>query len=179
MLRRDFIKMAGSADAKSDVGEQSPGATRRQLSRTHRFLMLFAGAVLGFCAMGTAVAFTIDVPHLLLVRHRNAQTDGKVIRHIPDSHGMVEIEYSVAGRPYRRPLRPEGVGLSWAVGDTVAVYYYPDDPEIAFTQSAGEILAAELPAWIGGSLLGSVFGIVVAVHMLRVRERGWLALFAH
>jgi hypothetical protein len=59
----------------------------------------------------------------------------------------------------------------------VRVYYDPRDPAVAFTAPAENILAVQLPAWIGGSLLGSLFGMAAARAVQRFRD--WLAPTRH
>jgi hypothetical protein len=134
------------------------------------------GAMLGFAVIGTAIAFVIDAPHLLLLEHQHAETVGRVIRLVPNSHGLVEIGYSVDGRTYVRSVPPFGVAdLPLGEGKAVPVYYYPSDPAIAFLAPSGTILKEQLPSWIAGSLLGSCFGVVVVFQVWKWRQNGFTA----
>ena len=137
----------------------------------------FAGAtlvaaVVGFTALAVFIGLVIDAPHLLLLRQRNAETLGRVLRQVPDSHGAVEIEYAIGGKTYRQVLPPHGLALPITGGQTTPVYYDPKDPRIAFTAPPGEILTEELPAWAVGSLFGAVAGVLVVSSLRRpVRSR--------
>ncbi len=114
--------------------------------------------------MATGVAFAIDAPHLLLLYFQHERTVGRVFRLVPNSHGLVDVGYSVGRTAYRRELFPYGIEAPPKVGETIPVHYYPRDPAVAATAPAGEILAGELPAWIVASLLlGTPLGIAVAI----------------
>ena len=59
---------------------------------------------MGFASMATAIGFVIDVPQLLRLHLHHAETTGRVIRVIPNSHGLTEIEYLIQGTPYKREV---------------------------------------------------------------------------
>src|SRR5215469_15057068 len=125
------------------------------------------GAAVGFAALEVSIGLVIDAPHLLLLRQRNAETLGRVLRQVPDSHGAVEIEYAIRGKTYRQVLPPYGLALPMAAGQTTLVYSDPQDPRVAFTAPAGDILIEELRAWAAGSLLGAVAGVLVVSSLRR------------
>jgi hypothetical protein len=59
-----------------------------------------------------------------------------------------------------------------AEGGAVPVYHYPNDPAIAFTAPAGQILAVQLRAWLGGSMLGALFGVGGILNFRARLKRG-------
>jgi hypothetical protein len=124
-----------------------------------RTIILFAASALGFAGVAVGIGFVIDAPHLFLLRRHHAQTTGKVTRLLPNSHGAIEFTYSVDGATYSRITSP--YGISRVEGLAVPVYYYPDDPRIAFTAPAGDILDGQLPSWIAAAWLGALFGFAV------------------
>ena len=71
----------------------------------------------------------------------------------------------IPGRTYSGQFSPDGLTLPINEGAMVRVYYYPPNPNIAFLAPAGEILTEELPFWITGSLVFSLFvtGIVLSL----------------
>ncbi len=142
-------------------------------SRTtmHRVLVIFAGAALGFASIATAIGFVIDAPHLLGLHVHHAETTGRVVRVIPNSHGRTEIEYSVRGAPYKRDVPFYWVPIPHSEGEALRVYYDPSDPSVASAVPAAEILTGQLRSWIGGSLLGSIFGAGAALNIIRYRDR--------
>jgi hypothetical protein len=115
--------------------------------------------------MAMAIAFIIDVPHLLSLQFHHAETTGRVFRVIPNSHGLTEIEYSVQGVPYKREVPGYWVPVGDVEGESIRVYYDPNEPSTASAVPADEILRGQVPAWIGGSVLGSVFGAGVARYL--------------
>ena len=137
----------------------------------HRVVVLLTGAALGFVSIATAIGFIIDAPHLLLLQRRHAETNGHVVRVIPNSHGLVQIRYCVGGTSYTRDVPGFGVFGPLAEGGLLRIYYDPKNPSIAFAAPAGEILAGQLPSWIVGSLLGSLFGFGVALNISRYTDR--------
>lgn len=137
-----------------------------------RVLIVLTGAMLGFLLMATAFGLIIDAPHLLLLLRRHSETSGQVLRLYPNSHGLMEIGYSVGGTKYKREVPGFGFYGPRVEGRPIRVYYDPSNPSVAFTAPPGEILAGQLPAWIGASLLGSVFGVSAILNFIRFRH--WL-----
>jgi hypothetical protein len=134
-------------------------------------MTLLAGAALGFVSLATAIGFAIDAPHLLILHFHHAETTGHVVRVIPNSHGLTEIEYSIGGTLYKRDVPFYWVPYSDARPEPLRVYYNPRDPSIASAVPAGEILAGQLPSWIAGSALGSAFGAVAARNIGNIVRR--------
>jgi len=131
------------------------------------FRTMTGGAALGFICLATAVGFVIDAPHLLKLHFSHAQTTGRIVRVIPNSHGLTEIAYSVGGIPYTRDVPFYWVAEPNDSAATVRIYYDPRDPSIASAAPADEILSGQLPSWIAGSVLGSVFGMFAARRIVR------------
>ena len=127
---------------------------------------MITGAALGFISLATAIGLVIDVPHLLILHFHHAETTGRVIRVIPNSHGLTEIAYSVRGTEYDRELPGYWVPLSRAGSEPIPVYYNPNDPSIAAAVPTTEILSGQLPSWIGGSALGALFGTFAARNIV-------------
>ena len=115
--------------------------------------------------MGTAVGLIIDAPHLLILRFHNAETTGRIVRVIPNSHGLTEISYSVRGTPYTRD-----VPFYWVSehlqSEQLRIYYDPNDPTLASAAPADEILKGQIPAWIAFSALGSLWGAIAATGIM-------------
>ena len=122
--------------------------------------------MLSFGLMIVVIGLAIDGPHLLLLQRRHAETVGEVVRLLPESHGMVEVRYLVANVTYKRAFPPHLQRSRINEGDSVRVYYRPEDPNVAVIAPPSEILTEQLPSWLAGSLLISV-GVVVAVLALR------------
>jgi hypothetical protein len=137
----------------------------------HRVMILFAGAVLGFASIATAMGFAIDVPHLLRLHRHSAETTGRVIQVIPNSHGLTGIEYSVEGTSYKREVPGYWVPFPHTKGEPIRVYYDPNDPSVASAVPADEVLTGQLPSWIAGSMLGSLIGAAAALNIVRYRDR--------
>ncbi|MBI2679840.1 MAG: hypothetical protein HYX25_02395 [Candidatus Solibacter usitatus] len=127
----------------------------------------FAGAALGFVSLATAIGFIIDAPRLLILYFHHAETTGRIVRVIPNSHGLTEIAYSVDGTPYKRSVPFYWVSDAHTQGESVRIYYDPNDPSVASAAPADQILTGQLPSWIGGSVLGSVFGAIAARNIVR------------
>lgn len=130
-------------------------------------VVVFIGAVVGFAVMATLFAVLSDVPHLLLLEREHADAAGSVIRSIPNSHGQVEIEYRVAGVTYRRAFTTYGMLPPIVVGQTLRVYYYPRDPEVAFTAPPEEVFAEERAGWVALSFLGAFCGGLLTYKSVR------------
>ena len=124
--------------------------------------VVITGAVLGFITLAVAIGLIIDVPHLLILHFNHAQTTGRIIRIIPNSHGLTEIAYSVGDTTYKRDVPFYWIPDSDAGPEPLRVYYSPRDPSIASAVPADEILSGQLPSWIAGSALGAVFGAFAA-----------------
>jgi hypothetical protein len=133
----------------------------------HRVMASVAGAALGFVSLATAIGFAIDAPHLLSLHLRHAETTGRVVRVIPNRHGLTEIEYSVHGTPYKRDVPSYWVSRPYTQGEPLRIYYDPNDPSVASAAPADEILTGQLPSWIAGAALGSVFGAIAARNIVR------------
>ena len=103
-----------------------------------KIFVLIAVPTLAFVAMATAIGLVIDAPHLFLLERHHAETVGQVVRLVPESHGAIEIRYSVAGITHFRRTQPY-VNRLLTEGDSVPVYYYPPDPTVA-AGIIGEIL---------------------------------------
>jgi hypothetical protein len=138
-------------------------------------MILFAGAALGFASSATAIGFAIDVPRLLRLHFHSAETTGRIIQLIPNSHGLAEIEYSIQGTSYKREVPGYWVPFPHMQGKPIRVYYDPNDPSVASAVPADEVLTGQLPSWIAGSMLGSLFGAAVALNarsiLLNARQR--------
>jgi hypothetical protein len=119
-------------------------------------------SIVGLVSTATMFGFVIDAPHLLLLERQHADTVGRVIRLIPESHGQVEIEYSAAGVTYRQAVTVYGVPTPVVAGQTVLLYYYPQDPVIAFTAPPEEVLADQGPFWVMFSGFGAFCGGLAA-----------------
>jgi len=132
----------------------------------YRVRVSLAGAALDFVSLATAIGFIIDVPHLLSLHFHHAETTGRVVRVIPDSHGLTEIAYSVRGTPYTREMPGYWVTDLNEPGKPLRIYYDPNDPTVASAEPADQILIGQFPAWIAGSLLGSLFGALAAVNIV-------------
>jgi hypothetical protein len=135
---------------------------------------------LSFGFMAVVIGLAIDAPHLLLLHQQNSRALGRVIRVEPENHGVVDVSYEVSGRTYSGQFSPAGLTLPITEGTMVRVYYYPPNPNIAFLAPAGEILTEELPFWITGSLLFSLFviGIVLSLHKSANLSRVYSATFS-
>jgi hypothetical protein len=131
------------------------------------YRVMITGAALGFISLATAVGLVIDVPHLLILHIHHAETTGRVIRVVPNSHGLTEIAYSVRGTQYDREVPGYWVPYSQAGIEPIRVYYNPNEPSIAAAIPADEILSGQLPSWIAGSALGAVFGAFAARNIVR------------
>ena len=129
------------------------------------YRVMIAGAALGFISLATAIGLVIDVPRLLILHFHHAETTGRVIRAIPNSHGLTEIAYSVRGTQYNREV--PGYWVPQAGSEPIRVYYNPNEPSIAAAVPADEILSGQLPSWIAGSALGAVFGAFAARNIVR------------
>jgi hypothetical protein len=123
--------------------------------RTTSRKRLIAGVVwlLSFGGALTVIGFVIDAPGLLRLQHQHAEVQGEVTRLLPETHGLVEVRYAVAGTVYKRALRPNRNPV--LEGTKVAVYYSPQDPGVAVIGPPADALATELPSWLAGSLLCS------------------------
>ena len=128
---------------------------------------MITGAALGFISLATAIGLVIDAPHLLILHFNNSQTTGRIIRVIPNSHGLTEIAYSVGGIEYRRDVPFYWVPDLDAPREPLRVYYDPHDPALAAAVPADEILSGQFPSWIAGSALGAVFGAFAARTIIR------------
>lgn len=120
--------------------------------------------------MGTMMATAMDVPHVLLLHHSQSETVGKVIRQIPESHGSIDVGYSVGGTSWRQAMAPHRLLLPVREGETVRVYYYPRDPAIAFAAPAEELLTDAITTCVFGSLLGALIGFTVALYLCKTRS---------
>ena len=102
--------------------------------------------VLAFCFAAVAVGLELDVPDLLRLTHDHATAAGSVLRLVPDSHGMVEVQYDTSGQVYRKKLLP---GRMLIPGDSVVVYYLPSDPAVASLTPPAEQLSDNLAfGWV-------------------------------
>jgi hypothetical protein len=128
---------------------------------------MIIGAALGFITLSVAIGLVIDAPHLVILHFNHAQTTGRVIKVIPNSHGLAEITYSVGGTSYRRDVPFYWLPSSDVRPDPLWIFYSPRDPSIASAVPASEILWGQLPAWIAGSALGAVFGAFAARNIVR------------
>jgi hypothetical protein len=121
--------------------------------------------LLSFCLMATAIAFAIDAPQLILLCHEHAETSGEVIRFLPQTHGLVEVRYTVAGTVFRHAFSSHLEVNTIVEGGPVRVYYSPHDPATAVIAPPAEVLSEQLPSWLAGSLLAST-GIFVGILIL-------------
>jgi hypothetical protein len=128
---------------------------------------MIIGATLGFIALAVAIGLIIDAPHLLILHFNHAQTTGRVIKVIPNSHGLTEITYSVGDASYRRDVPFYWLPDADVRPEPLRIFYSPRDPSIASAVPAIEILRGQLPAWIAGSAFGAVFGAIAARHFVR------------
>ena len=128
---------------------------------------MITGAALGFISLATAIGFVIDAPHLLILHFNHSQTTGRIIRVLPNSHGLTEIAYSVGGIEYKRDVPFYWVPNLDAPREPFRVYYDPHDPSLAAAVPADEILSGQLPFWIAGSGLDAVFGAFAAGNIVR------------
>jgi len=128
--------------------------------------------LLSLCLLATIIGFAIDAPHLVLLQREHAETSGRVTRVLPGGHSGVEVAYVVADRAYVRPFFPYLQDGRAAKGDSVRIYYSPQDPAIAFIAPPGEILEGQIPSWIAGSILGSL-GITAMALALAARLSRW------
>jgi hypothetical protein len=135
--------------------------------RQPKMFVMIAGAALGFISLATAIGFIIDAPHLLMLHFNHAQTTGRIVRVIPNSHGLTEITYSVGGITYTRDVPFYWVAEPNTQRQPLRIYYDPHDPSIASAVPADEILSGQLPFWIAGSLLGAVFGAFATRNIVR------------
>ena len=129
------------------------------------------GAALGFVSLAVAIGFVIDAPHLLILHFNHSQTTGRIVRVIPNSHGLTEIAYSVGATEYTRK-----VPFYWIDGPTtqrgpLLIYYDPHDPSIASGAPPDEILSGQFPSWTAGSALGAVFGVFATRNIVRLLKR--------
>src|SRR5260370_18546807 len=111
--------------------------------------------ILCFCLIASIIGFVIGAPVLFLVNYERGETTGEVTRLLPDTHGLVEVKYSVAAVSYRRGFRPSGKENEIAERAYVHVYYWRRDPSIAFIAPPYEILEEEYPAWVITALAGA------------------------
>jgi hypothetical protein len=123
--------------------------------------------MLGFISLATAIGLVIDAPHLLILYFNHSQTTGRIIRVIPNSHGLTEISYSVGGTEYKRDVPFYWVPDLDTPRKPLRVYYDPRNPSLAAAVPADEILSGQLPSWIAGSALGAVFGAFAARNIVR------------
>jgi hypothetical protein len=138
---------------------------------------MITGAALGFITLAVAIGLVIDAPHLLILHFNHAETTGRIIRVIPNSHGLTEIVYSVGGASYKRNVPFYWVPDSNARSEPLRVYYSPRDPYIASAVPADEILSGQLLSWIAGSVLGAVSGAIAARSIVRYL-RALVSVFA-
>jgi hypothetical protein len=123
-----------------------------------------AGAALGFLFMAAAIGFIIQAPRLMILRLHHASTTGRVVRVIPNSHGLTEIAYSVHGTQYTREVPGYWVSPQ-KPGEPLWIYYDPIDPRVAAAAPADQILIGQFPAWIAVSLLGAVAGRAIVLGL--------------
>ncbi len=109
----------------------------------HRVMV--KGAVLGFIVPAMATALMIDVPDLLILHFNHSQIAGRIIRVIPNSHGLIQIAYSVGGTEYERNVPSDWVPRLDTRRKPLRVYYNPHNPSIAAAIPADEILSGQLP----------------------------------
>src|ERR1700733_12036566 len=81
-----------------------------------------------FCVVTILIAFTIDAPDLFLLQRQHGETQGQVIRELPNSHGMIEVRYRVGSVDYQLPFRPYA---QTGPGKVVRVYYSLSNPATA------------------------------------------------
>jgi len=134
-------------------------------------LVMIARAALGFISLATAIGFIIDAPHLLILHFNHGQTTGRIVRIIPNSHGLTEIAYSVGGITYTRDVPFYWVAEPKTQRQPLQIYYDPHGPSIASAAPADEVLSGQLPFWIAGSALGAVFGAFAARNVVRYSGR--------
>ncbi len=134
-------------------------------------VFVIIGAMVGLVSMAIMFAFIIDAPHLLLLERQHADTMGRVIRLVPDSHGQIEIKYSVGGVTYRQTVPVYGILPPVIAGQPVPVYYYPPDPVVVFTAPPEEVFEEQRPSWVVFSMFGAFCGAIVALNSMR-RSRG-------
>jgi hypothetical protein len=130
-----------------------------------RRMIYFTGAALGFASVATAIGSTINAPYLFRLHFRFAETTGRIIRVVPNSHGATEIEYSIQGTSYEREVPGYWVPFPHTPGKPIRVYYDPNNPSVASAVPADEVLIGQLPSWIAGSMLGSLFGVGVVFQI--------------
>jgi hypothetical protein len=135
----------------------------------HRAMIV--GVALGFISLATAIGFVIDAPHLMKLHFNHAQTTGRIVRVIPNSHGLTEIAYSVRGIAYTRDVPFYWVAEPNTSAAILRIYYDPNDPTIASAAPVDEILSGQLPSWIAGSALGGAFGAFAARSIVRYLAR--------
>jgi hypothetical protein len=136
------------------------------MSKPRRALItLIALPCVAFLGMATAMAFVIDAPHWMLLFRSQAEASGKITRLVPNSHGAVEIAYTVMGSAFSRLAPWHGPPANRSQDNDITVYYYPPDPSIAFTASADDILDEELPGWIAMSMGGGLVGLVLGFRV--------------
>lgn len=154
--RATLLEVKGKRCRDSDMPRQ------KSLAAT-----VLIGAFFGGVAMAAIFAASIDAPHLLLLERQQADTVGRVIRLVPESHGQVEIEYRVAGVAHRQILPVYGDVTPVAAGQTLTIFYYPGDPLIAFTAPPGEIFSHKRAEWVLFWWFGALLGGVAAYNFAR------------
>lgn len=135
-----------------------------------RVFVLITSWFLAFVLGGIIIGLVIDAPNLLMLRRESAETTGRVARLVPNSHGLVEVLYEIAGKAYTGEFQPHIYDQPLNEGDVVRVYYSPQNPTIAFLAPPSDVLKEQFPAWIAGSLVLSIFGVVAALTLWRPRS---------
>ncbi len=141
--------------------------------RAQRYVL----AVLGWlgCSAAFAVFFGREnvIPDLELMRE-GATTLGRVVARDRQHHDRMVVHYSVNGLEYsvaqRYVLRPNPPKDALSIGDTVTVYYLPEEPAVATLGDPAEFL----PSHLMGAALGTVMfstGIVASVLGLTRKRR--------
>jgi hypothetical protein len=129
---------------------------------------MLKGAIVGFISLATAIGLVIDAPHLLILHFHHAETTGRIIRVIPDRHGLTEIEYSANGTAYNEDVPGFWVPDTDTRSGPLVIYYDPGNPRIAAAVPPGQILSGQFPFWIAGSAIGAVLGSMAARNIVRI-----------
>jgi hypothetical protein len=122
--------------------------------------------VLAFGLALSVWGIIIDVPNLLALIREHQEVSGTVVQELPSRHGLVDVRYEANGKAYQQALRP--YGASSRTHDAVKVYFSSNNPEIAFMAPPQEVLKANTPFWLGGSLL---FSIAVVLNFVLIQTK--------
>lgn len=125
--------------------------------------------MLAFCAFATFMVVTDDIPQVFRLRNQHAETLGKVVRFVPQSHGAIEVKYEVDGTPYQSTFGQYVQTHPLKEGASVNVYYAPSDPANAVISPPSEILWQQLTFTYVASMLMS--GVLVGAIFLRRRSK--------